>query len=441
MSVFNLATGVRPMATASKASIVAFTLLLVVPLLASADDKTEEVIKLVKQLRDKDEFVRLKAAKALGKLGADAKDALPALTDALKDEDADVRAVAKQAVATISDALDTTKKKDSLAKLERHLNASKDADEAVRMKAAGGLAKCLSDTDEIIRLKAAQGLAEMGLDAKGTLPDLATASKDTDEAVRKMAKRAIEKINAAIDAQKAEQLSATVAPLVTALKDKDVKKRLGAAEKLGSMGADAKEARELLVEMMLDSNAAIRVGAADALEKIDSKLHGYVVTIIIGQDKDHAITGIKSLGTDGKAALPALAYFFKANRAHFGQLYTAHVFFDTLVTVGGDDKRVGSVFQDALTGAPPNQNVTNVWSHVRNTACEFVNKSKMAAKDKTAALVIATRDGVSCHAAVTALGEIGPDAEAALPTLKQLKQSQNDIIRTAATEAVGKIDK
>jgi HEAT repeat protein len=429
------------MATASKASILAFTLFLVVPLLASADDKTEEVIKLVKQLRDKDEFVRLKAAKALGKLGADAKDALPALTDTLKDEDADVRAVAKQAIATISDALDTTKKKDSLANLEKNLKASKDSDEAVRLKAAGGLAKCLTDTDDIIRLKAAQGLAEMGLDAKGTLPDLATASKDADEAVRKMAKRAIEKINAAIDAQKAEQLSATMAPLVTALKDKDAKKRLAAAEKLGAMGADAKEARESLVEMMLDSNAAIRIGAADALEKIDPKLHGHVVTIIIGQDKDRAVLGVKLLGADGKAALPVLAYFFKTNRANFGRHHETRTFFDTLVTVGGDDKRVGSIFQDALTGAPPNQNNAYAWSEVRTTACEFVNKSKMAAKDKTAALVVATRDAASCLAAVTALGEIGPDAEAAIPTLKQLKQSQNDMLRAAATEALGKIDK
>jgi hypothetical protein len=63
----------------------------------------------------------------------------------------------------------------------------------------------------------------MGLDAKGTLPELATAAKDADEAVRKMAKRAIEKINAAIDVQKAEQLSATIAPLITALKDKEAR--------------------------------------------------------------------------------------------------------------------------------------------------------------------------------------------------------------------------
>jgi hypothetical protein len=193
--------------------------------------------------------------------------------------------------------------------------------------------------------------------------------------------------------------------------------------------------------MMLDSNAAIRIGAADALEKIDPKLHGHVVTILIGQDKDHAVASIKLLGADGKPSLPALAYFFKANRANFGRLHDSRTFFDTLVTVGGDDKRVGSIFQDALTGAPPNQINAFAWSEVRTMACQFVNKSKMAAKDKTAALVVATKDATSCLAAVVALGEIGPDAEAAIPTLKQLKQAQNDMLRAAATEALGKIDK
>jgi HEAT repeat protein len=43
----------------------------------------EDVPALVKQLKDPDETLRLKAAKSLGKLGADAKDAIPALTEAL----------------------------------------------------------------------------------------------------------------------------------------------------------------------------------------------------------------------------------------------------------------------------------------------------------------------------------------------------------------------
>jgi hypothetical protein len=60
-----------------------------------------EVKVLIRQLKDRDEAVRLKAAKELGKLGRQTREAIAALTDALKDEDADVRHVAKQALEKI----------------------------------------------------------------------------------------------------------------------------------------------------------------------------------------------------------------------------------------------------------------------------------------------------------------------------------------------------
>jgi HEAT repeat protein len=62
-----------------------------------------EVERLVQLLKDKDENVRVLAAKALGHLGSDAKSALPALkTTADTDKDADVRAVAKNAIGKIT---------------------------------------------------------------------------------------------------------------------------------------------------------------------------------------------------------------------------------------------------------------------------------------------------------------------------------------------------
>jgi HEAT repeat protein len=437
--------GVCLIATISKFTITALALFLLIPPLATADDKTEEVIKLVQQLRDKDEFVRLKAAKALGKLGADAKDALPGLNDALKDDDADVRAVAKQAIATIKDALDTTKKQESLANLEKNLKASTDKDRDVRIKAVGGLAKALADTDEIIRLKAAQGLSEMGLDAKGALPDLASAAKDTDEAVRKMARRATEKINAAIDAEKAERLNATITPLIKDLTDKDAKKRLAAAEKLGGIGADAKAAREPLVEMMLDPTPAIRVGASDALEKIDAKLQKHLVTIVIGQNKAEAFAGIKEMGKEGKAAMPVLVYYYKLCQSGKGNIIPVQ-FLETVAAVGGDDKRVATIFNDALTAANSIQvigiaNASMAGGDTRYQACILVNATLMDPKQKTAALIIAIKDPRCAVLAINALGEIGSDAQAAIPTLKQLKQATSDAVRTAAADALGKIDK
>src|SRR5262249_59057328 len=58
-------------------------------------------------LKDKDEAVRLKAAKDLGKLKAEAKDAIPALSRvASGDADEDVRIVAKKSLEAIKDAIE-----------------------------------------------------------------------------------------------------------------------------------------------------------------------------------------------------------------------------------------------------------------------------------------------------------------------------------------------
>jgi HEAT repeat protein len=63
-----------------------------------------EVDRLVQLLqKDPDENVRVLAAKALGRMGADAKDAVKALQAAAdKDKDADVKAVAKNAIEKIT---------------------------------------------------------------------------------------------------------------------------------------------------------------------------------------------------------------------------------------------------------------------------------------------------------------------------------------------------
>jgi HEAT repeat protein len=60
-----------------------------------------ELTRLAQLLKDRDENVRMLAAKALGRMGPSAAAALPALHEAAKDADADVGCVAKNAIAAI----------------------------------------------------------------------------------------------------------------------------------------------------------------------------------------------------------------------------------------------------------------------------------------------------------------------------------------------------
>lgn len=93
---------------------------------AAADDlpskpTKDDVPTLIKKLRDKDPFIRMKAAKLLGGLGADAKDALPELSKLLSDPDIDVRSVASNAMNKIQTALDN---KQTLDDLQKKLNTA-----------------------------------------------------------------------------------------------------------------------------------------------------------------------------------------------------------------------------------------------------------------------------------------------------------------------------
>jgi HEAT repeat protein len=160
----------------------------------------DDVPALIRQLKDKDDFVRLKAAKSLGKLGVDAKDAIPALLEtSTKDEDVDVRSVAKQALEKINDAVAGDARRSSFRTLEQNLLNIKSKDEITRDKAIKSLVGQLESPDEIIRAKAAQTLGDAGVAVASALSALKDAAKDQEATVRNAARKSITNINAAIE--------------------------------------------------------------------------------------------------------------------------------------------------------------------------------------------------------------------------------------------------
>src|SRR5258708_40320993 len=77
-----------------------FALLLLQPLSATAQDD-QQVAEARKNLMDKDPAVRVRAAEALGKLGAKAAPAAGDLVKAVKEKDFAVRFAARQALRAI----------------------------------------------------------------------------------------------------------------------------------------------------------------------------------------------------------------------------------------------------------------------------------------------------------------------------------------------------
>jgi HEAT repeat protein len=145
---------------------------------AVASAEAAEVRDLMKKLASKDVEQRREAAKDLGELGSEARDAVPALKKALRDSDLFVRRFSVEALGKIGP--------DAKAAIPEVALAMNDEKKEVALAAAEGLGKMGPDAvkaltvavkdankDPLVRKKAALSLGNMGLQARGAVPALA----------------------------------------------------------------------------------------------------------------------------------------------------------------------------------------------------------------------------------------------------------------------------
>jgi HEAT repeat protein len=153
-----------------------------VVIFAAASAEAAEVRDLMKKLASKDVEQRREAAKELGDMGAEAKDAVPALKKAVRDSDLFVRRFsiealgkigpdAKSAIPEVALGMNDEKKEVALASAEALGRMGPDAIKP--------LTSAVKDTnkDPQVRKKAALSLGNMGLQARGavqTLSDVLT---------------------------------------------------------------------------------------------------------------------------------------------------------------------------------------------------------------------------------------------------------------------------
>jgi hypothetical protein len=160
----------------------------------SSQQSQLRIASLIAELKNPDSQERRVAAIALGRIGLDARAAVPALAAALKDSVWEVRDQAASALGKIGP--------DAVPEL---VTALKNSDSNVRITAAlalgqigpdavSALATALKDSDRGVRYYAALALGAIGPDAGDAVPALTALISDPNVDVRESAATAIKKI-------------------------------------------------------------------------------------------------------------------------------------------------------------------------------------------------------------------------------------------------------
>jgi len=154
-------------------------LLLVINLATAGDDKVDS---LLKDLKDANPGTRAMAAMTLGKMGPNAKAAVPGLADAVVDRDLNVRYFAAEALKAVGPGA-----KAAVPALIKALNTFPGGSPALE-----GPQRYYADTRSV----AAEALGAIGPGAREAVPALKKALNDPDPNVSAVAAEALKRIQA-----------------------------------------------------------------------------------------------------------------------------------------------------------------------------------------------------------------------------------------------------
>jgi uncharacterized protein (TIGR02996 family) len=196
---------------------------------------------LVELLEHEHPVVRLQAVQCLRRIGPPAAGAVPALMEALKDANFDVRTQAGNAIKDIDGG------------------KNRESDAGAVGEAIRGLAAQLDDPDPEKRRAAVEGLAS--LKAREVLAPLCRALADADATVRAAAAVRLAGLVTVATTE-------AVGPLVAALSDPSPHVRYQAINALGTIGPPAGVAVDDLIGVLRGDNAWLAQAAASALGNI-----------------------------------------------------------------------------------------------------------------------------------------------------------------------------
>jgi HEAT repeat protein len=267
----------------------------------------DAVPALTEQLKNPRLEIRREAALALGAIGADAKSALPALASLLDDSTGQEAAtfvmgqigqIPPSAEPKVRANIKSDNKVLSTISLWA-LARVHPKDAALAKEAAEQIIGRLQDQDPFVRVSAARALSALQLDPAITFPIFEKVLENADPTT----------VRHALDAL--ATLGARAVPRLTAaLKHEPL--RVQAAYTLGQIGPEAAPATAALAELLSSNSPTAANEAAMALAKIGPAAKASVPALVAALEKPecdsaHAIMyALGKMGSEAKAAKPAL---------------------------------------------------------------------------------------------------------------------------------------
>lgn len=219
-----------------------------------------------------------------------------------------------------------------------------------------------------------------------------------------------------------------LAGLLKELSSAEGNERVQAIVALADFGPKAKDAVPDLIKALKENDEDVRLNAAITLGKIGKAAVGELTELLPSENEDvrfYSVWALGWIGADAKAAAPAVIRAL-ADKSEGVRRKAAFA--------------LGRIAPDPETAVPA---LINALDDKQEDVCQAAadGLSKIGAPAVKALIEALTGpEKVRQHAA-NALGEIGPDAKAAIPALKELLLADKNTIPVMTSQAMAKIGK
>ncbi len=391
--------------------------------------ETSKGVRVVTELLAAPDYrTRESAAYALGRIGHQAKSAVPAISALLDDQKGLVRIAAATALWHIVPNSSETK-----AGIKAMLNLMPEKDERISwlawltLKNMGpdasiavpGLIKMLQDNKKL-RGDAGQVLVAIGPAAVAPVTQLLS---DKRAEVRNVAITTLREMGPVA--------KASVPEIIPLIHDSDPMIRFEAVWALGEIGPAARTAVPALTKLLKDSS--LRVTAVESLGKIAADAEAVVPELVKLLDDEHSFFRYRvaqALGNYGRKAKVAVPKFREL--LHDKDEPVRYAVADGLGKIGPDAK---SSIVDLAAALDDEDELVRA-----GAACSlgsFGSEADMAIAPLEK--LLASPGMYDRCAAARALDDIGPDAKAAIPALTKLLGDEFPNVRQAAAVSLGKL--